>query len=94
MKGAGYLARVSFLCCAENGRAREKAWTPPITWWASCAGGHRKVSCMSITTHFLWRSFPKFCKVSWSINYMVVGIIVRITHSKINLIYGNGVKSL
>jgi hypothetical protein len=44
----------------------------------------RSCAC-PMTTYFLCGSFLKFCKVSWSLNYMVVGIIVRITHSKINV---------
>lgn len=32
-----------------------------------------------------FRGLCNFCKVSQNVNYMVVGIIVRITHLKINL---------
>lgn len=39
-----------------------------------------------LLTNYFLRGFCNFCKVSRNINYMVVGIIVRITHLKINLI--------
>lgn len=48
-----------------------------------CAVGHRRVSFVPLLVTFL-RGFCDFCKVSWNINYVVVGIIVWITHLKIN----------
>lgn len=75
----------AFCTVAENERTREKALTPPIMWELYVQLAIERSRACPMTAYFLWGSFLKFCKVSWSLNYMVVGIIVRITHSKINL---------
>lgn len=60
---------------------------PPILWWTFCF-----MCCWPKRSlvHAYWliiffRGFCNFCKVSQNINYMVVGIIVRVTHLKINV---------
>lgn len=79
---SGYLATVSFPSCwLQTDGGVGKALMPPLCGELSVYVllATEKPHAYLMTSYFLWEIFHNFCKVSWNINYMVVGIIVRIT---------------
>lgn len=82
----GILPMSAFCTVAENGRTGQRLWHHPLCGGLCVQLAIERSHACPMTAYFLWGSFLKFCKVSWSLNYMVVGIIVRITRWEINLV--------